>query len=64
MPFGLCNVPTTFQCCIMTIFHDMIEHFIEIFMDDFSIFGALFDDYLHNLHLVLQRCDEANLVLN
>nr|GEZ41300.1 reverse transcriptase domain-containing protein [Tanacetum cinerariifolium] len=25
MPFGLCNAPGTFQCCMMAIFHDMIE---------------------------------------
>ncbi|GKA70208.1 reverse transcriptase domain-containing protein, partial [Tanacetum coccineum] len=36
MPFGLCNAPTTFQRCMMAIFHDMVEDFMEVFMDDFS----------------------------
>ncbi|XP_073137635.1 uncharacterized protein [Henckelia pumila] len=40
------------------------ENFLEIFMDDFSIFGSSFDDCLKNLHLVLLRCEETNLVLN
>nr|GFA69776.1 reverse transcriptase domain-containing protein [Tanacetum cinerariifolium] len=35
MPFGLCNVPGTFQRCMMAIFHDMIEKMMEVFMDDF-----------------------------
>nr|GFB56696.1 reverse transcriptase domain-containing protein [Tanacetum cinerariifolium] len=35
MPFGLCNAPGTFQRCIMSIFHDMIEKTMEVFMDDF-----------------------------
>ncbi|GJU47810.1 DNA-directed DNA polymerase [Tanacetum coccineum] len=35
-PFGLCNVPATFQRCMMAIFHDMVEDFMEVFMDDFS----------------------------
>ncbi|KAL5554884.1 hypothetical protein UlMin_037120 [Ulmus minor] len=35
-----------------------------VFMDDFSVFGNSFDDCLHNLSLVLQRCQETNLVLN
>ncbi|GJT69132.1 reverse transcriptase domain-containing protein [Tanacetum coccineum] len=36
MPFGLCNAPTTFQRCMMAIFHDMVEDFMDVFMDDFS----------------------------
>nr|GEZ18226.1 DNA-directed DNA polymerase [Tanacetum cinerariifolium] len=35
MPFGLCNAPSTFQRCIMSIFHDMIKKTMEVFMDDF-----------------------------
>ncbi|GJR67821.1 reverse transcriptase domain-containing protein [Tanacetum coccineum] len=38
MPFGLCNVPGTFQRCMVAIFHDMIEKTMEVFMDDFSVF--------------------------
>ncbi|GJZ37669.1 reverse transcriptase domain-containing protein [Tanacetum coccineum] len=37
MPFGLCNAPATFQRCMTTIFHDMVEDFMEVFIDDFSI---------------------------
>ncbi|GKA89625.1 DNA-directed DNA polymerase, partial [Tanacetum coccineum] len=33
MPFGLCNTPATFQRCMTTIFHDMVEDFMEVFMD-------------------------------
>ncbi|XP_073138409.1 uncharacterized protein [Henckelia pumila] len=64
MPFGICNVPATFQRCMMTIFHDMIEDFIEIFKDDFSVFGSSFDSFLLNLYKVLERCEVSNLVLN
>ena len=48
----------------MAIFHDMVEDFIEIFMDDFSVFGASFDMCLDNLDKVLTRCEENHLVLN
>ena len=41
MPFGLCNTPTTFQCCMMSIFSNMIEKCIEVFMDDFFLFLVL-----------------------
>ena len=33
-------------------------------MDDFSIYGKSFDDFLSNLDRVLQRCEQTNLVLN
>ena len=64
MPFGLCNAHATFQRCMVAIFSDMVEDFMEIFMDDFSVFGSSFDTCLHNLDLVLNRCEETNLVLN
>ncbi|XP_042948598.1 uncharacterized protein LOC122281293, partial [Carya illinoinensis] len=64
MPFGLCNAPATFQRCMMAIFSDMVEDIMEVFMDDFSVFGTSFDHCLHNLALVLQRCEDKNLVLN
>ncbi|XP_057792999.1 uncharacterized protein LOC131009358 [Salvia miltiorrhiza] len=64
MPFGLCNAPGTFQRCMMSLFSDMIESCIEIFMDDFTVHGDSFDHCLTNLEQVLQRCVDTNLVLN
>ncbi|KAM1136405.1 hypothetical protein ACFX2B_034119 [Malus domestica] len=64
MPFGLCNAPATFQRCMMSIFSGMVENIVEVFMDDFSVFGNSFDICLDNLSLVLERCRETNLVLN
>jgi hypothetical protein len=64
MSFGLCNAPATFQRCMMSIFSDMVEIFLEVFMDDFSVFGSSFDNCLHNLSLVLKRCKETNLILS
>ena len=54
MSFGLCNAPATFQRCMMAIFSNMVERFIEVFMDDFSVFRSLFDHFLNNLNIVLQ----------
>nr|GEZ53343.1 reverse transcriptase domain-containing protein [Tanacetum cinerariifolium] len=41
MPFGLCNALATFQRCMTAIFHDMDEDFMEVFMNDFSVFGIV-----------------------
>ncbi|GKB63778.1 reverse transcriptase domain-containing protein, partial [Tanacetum coccineum] len=64
IPFGLCNAPGTFQRCMMAIFHDMIEETMEVFMDDFSVFGDSFSSCLSHLDKMLKRCEDANLVLN
>ncbi|GJU58860.1 reverse transcriptase domain-containing protein [Tanacetum coccineum] len=64
MPFGLCNDPETFQRCMTTIFHDMVKEFMQVFRDDFSVFGNSFDQCLDNLDTMLARCEETNLVLN
>ncbi|GJU57683.1 reverse transcriptase domain-containing protein [Tanacetum coccineum] len=64
MPFGLCNAPGTFQRCMVVIFHDMIKKTMEVFMDDFSVFGDSFSSCLSHLDKMLQRCEDTNLVLN
>ncbi|GKA15569.1 reverse transcriptase domain-containing protein [Tanacetum coccineum] len=64
MPFGLCNAPGTFQRCMMAIFHDMIEKTMEVFMDDFSVFGNSFGTCLSHLDKMLKRCEDTNLCLN
>ncbi|KAJ9535713.1 hypothetical protein OSB04_un001134 [Centaurea solstitialis] len=64
MPFGLCNAPATFQRCMLAIFSDMVERTMEVFMDDFSVYGDSYDECLSNLEAVLQRCQDTSLVLN
>ena len=48
----------------MSIFSDLVEEVMEIFMDDFSIYGTRFESFLDNLGTVLQRFKENNLALN
>nr|GEU49546.1 reverse transcriptase domain-containing protein [Tanacetum cinerariifolium] len=54
----------TFQRCMTSIFHDMIEKTMEVFMDDFLVFEDSFSSCLTNLDRMLNRCEETNLVLN
>ncbi|GJR64610.1 reverse transcriptase domain-containing protein [Tanacetum coccineum] len=61
----LCNDPGLLsQGCMMAIFHDMIEKTMEVFMDDFLVFGDSFDSCLSNLEKMLKWCEDTNLVLN
>ncbi|RVW60852.1 Retrovirus-related Pol polyprotein from transposon 17.6 [Vitis vinifera] len=64
MPFGLCNAPATFQRCMLSIFSDMVERIMEVFMDDITVYGGTFEECLVNLEAVLHRCIEKDLVLN
>ncbi|GJR15119.1 reverse transcriptase domain-containing protein [Tanacetum coccineum] len=57
MPFGLCNALGTFQRCMMAIFHDIIEETMEVFMDDFSVFGDSFSSCLSHLEKMLNRIE-------
>ncbi|GKF06557.1 hypothetical protein Tco_0037225 [Tanacetum coccineum] len=49
---------------MMAIFHDMIEETMEVFMDDFSVFGDSFLSCLSHLDKMLKQCEDTNLVLN
>jgi len=54
MPFGLFNTPAIFQRCMMFIFTDMVEKYLEVFMNYFLIFEYTYDDCLANLAKVLR----------
>nr|GEX52299.1 reverse transcriptase domain-containing protein [Tanacetum cinerariifolium] len=56
--------PGTFQRCMMAIFYNMIEKMMEVFMDDFSVFGDSFSSCHSHLDNMLQRYEDTNLVLN
>nr|GEX08260.1 hypothetical protein [Tanacetum cinerariifolium] len=49
---------------MMAIFHDMIEKTMEVFMDDFSVFGNSFQTCISHLEKMLKRCEETNIYLN
>ena len=60
MPFGLCNAPETFQRLMMDIFQDFLRNFLEVFIDDFTVFSNL-TDHLGFLKKTFERCRETNL---
>nr|GFC61670.1 reverse transcriptase domain-containing protein [Tanacetum cinerariifolium] len=49
---------------MLAIFHDMVEKTMEVFMDDFSVFGNSFENCLSCLDKMLQRCEDTNLCLS
>lgn len=49
---------------MLSIFNNMVERIMEVFMDDPTVYGKNFDDCLQNLKKVLKGCIEKGLVLN
>lgn len=54
LPFGLCNAPATFQREVLAIFVDLVHECVEVYMDDFLVYGDSFDNSLQNLEKFLQ----------
>ena len=64
LPFGLCNSCATFQRAILSIFLDLINEGLKVYMDDFTPYGDDFEPALENLEKVLQRCIDTRLCLS
>ena len=64
MPFGLCNAPATFQQCMTAIFSNFLGYSLEVFIDDFSVFGNNFESCLAHLTKILEVCVRKRLVLS
>ena len=63
MPFGLTNIPTTFQRLIETCLRDISPHWCIIYLDDIVIFSKGLATHLERLEAVLQKLEEAGLKL-
>ena len=47
----------------MSIFSDLVEEAMEIFIDDFSVYKSIFENCLEKLETIHQRCQDKNLAL-
>jgi hypothetical protein len=63
MMFGLKTTPATFQRIIMEIFEEYIPRFMQVFLDDFAVFGSR-KRHLQHVEMGLQKCQVPQLNLN
>ena len=63
MPFGLCNVPATFQRLMETVLAGLTRSCCLVYLDDVMVIGKSFSEHLTNLRRVFERFREANLKL-
>jgi len=63
MPFGLKNAPAIFLHIVITSFKDFIDKFLEVYIDDWTVFG-LVKQYVESLRLMLNTCWRYHIALN
>jgi len=63
MPFGLKNSPAVFSRIVIATFRDFIHQFIEVYMDDWTIYSLL-KEHVALLRLIFDRCRELQISLN
>jgi hypothetical protein len=61
--FGLCNAPATFQRVMMVTFLPYLHKFIEIFLDDFCVFGTK-EEHVEQLTKCFEQCEKYGISLH
>ena len=61
MPFGLTNAPAVFMDLMNRVFHDCLDRFLVVFIDDILIYSQSKNDHTQHLRFVLQRLRERKL---
>jgi hypothetical protein len=63
MPFGVKNGPPTFQRTINIAFRKYLNHFMNIFLNDFTIYNDI-ESHLMKFRLCFQKCKEYRINFN
>ena len=64
LPFGLTNAPATFMGMMNTTFHDMLDKFVIVFLDDILIYSKTLSDHQQHVKQVMEKLKEKKLFAN
>jgi hypothetical protein len=64
MPFGLCNAPSTFTTLMNTVFHEQMDEFVIVYIDDILVYSKTAEEHAQHLEVVLQKLKENKLYAN
>ncbi|GBG73683.1 hypothetical protein CBR_g17025 [Chara braunii] len=64
MPFGMCNAPGTFQHAMNRIFHDYLDKFVIVYLDDILIFSKIVEEHVAHLDKVLSLLRQHKFKIN
>ena len=55
MPLGLSNAPATFTTLINNIFHEYLDDFVIIYIDDILVYSKTVEEHAEHLEKVFQK---------
>jgi hypothetical protein len=64
MPFGLCNTPSPFTTLMNSIFHEKLDEFIIIYIDDILVYSKSAKEHATHLKFLLQKFKKNKLYVN
>ncbi len=64
MPFGLCNVPSMFTTFMDSIFHEKLDGFVIIYIDDILVYSKMTEKHAKHLEYVLSKHHENKFSAN
>ena len=61
MPFGVTNAPATFMNLMNLVFYDVLDKFVEVFIDDILVYCKSEVEHVEHLQYVLKTVREHRL---
>ncbi len=63
MPFGLSTAPATFQRMMNSIFFDLLDHGVLVYLDDVLIYSKTVEEHIQLLDKVFSLLERHKLFL-
>ena len=61
MPFGLTNAPATFCTLMNQVFHDYLDKFVVVYLDDIVVYSTTMAEHEEHLRLVFEKLRQNQL---
>ncbi|KAL0551523.1 hypothetical protein IC582_010612 [Cucumis melo] len=61
MPFGFTNAPATFRMLMNQVFHEFLDKFVVVYLDDIVVYSTTMEEHRDHLQKVFQKLKENQL---
>lgn len=61
MSFGLTNAPTTFCILMNQVFHEYLDKFVVVYLDDIVVYSPFMEECQTHLQLVFEKLTQNQL---